>query len=112
MLIAMLVNVAARINDECHYSECYYVVCHYFRCLGVSVIMLSFIMFHLIMKTVIRLMSDVFHLVPCWCHLTASGSAKANGREPKTGLGQVFNFKSGCFDDEYLLIYMNACPQL
>ena len=21
------------------------------------------------------------------------------GREPKTGLGQVFNFKSGCFDD-------------
>ncbi len=28
-------------------------------------------------------------------------SAKANGREPKTGLGRVFNFKSGCFDDEY-----------
>jgi hypothetical protein len=35
-----------------------------------------------------------------------------SGREPKTGLGRVFNFKSGCFDDEYLLIYMNARPQL
>jgi len=43
---------------------------------------------------------------------TSEGSAKANGREPKTGLGRVFNFKSGCFADEYLLIYMNACPQL
>jgi hypothetical protein len=41
-----------------------------------------------------------------------SGSAKANGREPKTGLGRVFNSKSGCFDDEYLLIYINARPQL
>ncbi len=41
-----------------------------------------------------------------------AGSAKANGREPKTGLGRVFNFKSGCFDDRYLLIYMNARPQL
>jgi hypothetical protein len=26
----------------------------------------------------------------------APGSAKANGREPKTGLGRVFNFKLGC----------------
>ncbi len=24
------------------------------------------------------------------------GSAKANGREPKTGLGRVFNYKLGC----------------
>jgi hypothetical protein len=38
------------------------------------------------------------------------GSAKANGREPKTGLGRVFNFKFGCFDDEYLLIYKDARP--
>ncbi len=38
------------------------------------------------------------------------GSAKANGREPKTGLGRFFNFKLGCFDDEYLLIYMEAQP--
>jgi hypothetical protein len=40
------------------------------------------------------------------------GSAKANGREPKTDLGQVFNFKLGCFDDEYLLIYMDTRPHL
>ncbi len=25
-----------------------------------------------------------------------AGSVKANGREPKTGLGWVFNFKLGC----------------
>ncbi len=25
-----------------------------------------------------------------------AGSAKANGREPKTGLGRVFNIKLGC----------------
>jgi hypothetical protein len=25
------------------------------------------------------------------------GSSKANGREPKSCLGRVFNFKSGCF---------------
>jgi hypothetical protein len=25
------------------------------------------------------------------------GSAKANGREPKSCLGRVFNFKLGCF---------------
>jgi hypothetical protein len=33
------------------------------------------------------------------------GSAKANGREPKTGLGRFFNFKLGCFDDVCVLIY-------
>ena len=26
-----------------------------------------------------------------------AGSSKANGREPKTCFGQVFNFKFGCF---------------
>ncbi len=41
-----------------------------------------------------------------------AGSVKANGREPNTGLGKVFNFKLGCFDDEYLLIYMDAHPHL
>ncbi len=25
------------------------------------------------------------------------GSAKANGREPESGLGRVFNFKLGCY---------------
>jgi hypothetical protein len=30
------------------------------------------------------------------------GSAKANRREPKTCLGQVFNYKLGCFDDVHL----------
>ncbi len=27
-------------------------------------------------------------------------------------MGRVFNFKLGCFDDEYLLIYMDARPHL
>jgi hypothetical protein len=44
--------------------------------------------------------------------LMEAGSAKVNGREPKTGLGQVFNFKLDCFGDEYLLIYMDARPHL
>ncbi len=29
----------------------------------------------------------------------ATGSAKTNGREPKTCLGRVFNYKLGCFED-------------
>ncbi len=45
-------------------------------------------------------------------NLVPSGSAKANRREPKTGLGQVFNFKLGCFDDVRLLIYADARPHL
>ncbi len=32
-------------------------------------------------------------------YLEWSGSAKANGREPKTCLGRVFNYKLGCFGD-------------
>ncbi len=40
------------------------------------------------------------------------GSAKANGREPKTGLGQFFNYKFGCFDDVHVLIYADAHPHL
>jgi hypothetical protein len=43
---------------------------------------------------------------------TLAGSAKANGREPKTGLGRVFNFKSGCFDDVHILIYADTLPHL
>jgi hypothetical protein len=40
------------------------------------------------------------------------GSAKVNRREPKTGLGWVFNFKLGCFDDVRVLIYADARPHL
>ncbi len=32
------------------------------------------------------------------------GSAKAHGREPKTCLSRVFNYKLGCFDDVYVFI--------
>ena len=35
-----------------------------------------------------------------------AGSAKANGREPKTGLGRVFNYKLGCYDDLHVLMYV------
>jgi hypothetical protein len=37
----------------------------------------------------------------CWAKMTSTkaGSAKANRREPKTCLGQVFSYKLGCFED-------------
>jgi hypothetical protein len=41
-----------------------------------------------------------------------AGSAKANGREPKTGLGRVFNFKLGCLDDVRVVIYADARQHL
>jgi hypothetical protein len=44
--------------------------------------------------------------------LVSTGSAKANGKEPKTGLDRVFNFKLGCFDDVHVLIYADARPHL
>ncbi len=47
--------------------------------------------------------------VPQWA---GAGSAKANRREPKTYLGQVFNYKLGCFDDVHALIYVEARPRL
>jgi hypothetical protein len=40
------------------------------------------------------------------------GSLKANGREPKTDLGQVFNYKLGCYDDEHVIMYTDAHPYL
>ncbi len=40
------------------------------------------------------------------------GSVKANGREPKTCLGRVFNYKLGCFDDVYLFNYVDIRPHL
>jgi len=40
------------------------------------------------------------------------GSAKANGREPKTCQGRVFNYKLGCFPDVHVFIYVDAQPRL
>ncbi len=45
-------------------------------------------------------------------HSVLAGSAKANGREPKTCLGRVFNYKLGCFDDVFVFIYVYALPHL
>jgi hypothetical protein len=42
----------------------------------------------------------------------STGSAKAKGREPKTCLGRVFNYKLGCFNDVNVLIYVDAGPHL
>ncbi len=41
-----------------------------------------------------------------------AGSAKANGRELKTCLGQVFNHKLGCFNDVNAFIYVDARSHL
>jgi hypothetical protein len=41
-----------------------------------------------------------------------SGSAKADGREPKTCLCRVFKYKLGCFDDVHVFIYVDARPHL
>ncbi len=40
------------------------------------------------------------------------GSTKANGRKPKTGLGQVFNFTLGCFCYEATAWHEQARPHL
>ncbi len=40
------------------------------------------------------------------------GSAKANGRYPKTCLGQVFNYKLVCFNDGHVFFYVDARPHL
>ncbi len=37
-------------------------------------------------------------------------STKANGREPKTCLGLVFNYKLGCFNDVGVFIYADSRP--
>ncbi len=41
-----------------------------------------------------------------------AGSTKDNGREPKTGLGWVFNYKLGCYDDVHVIMYTDAHPYL
>jgi ACS family sodium-dependent inorganic phosphate cotransporter-like MFS transporter 9 len=41
-----------------------------------------------------------------------AGSEKANGREPKTCLSRVFNYKLGCFDDVFVFIFVDARPHL
>ncbi len=53
-----------------------------------------------------------FHWHFCHSGCTKPGSVKANRREPKTGLGQVFNFRLGCFDDVSVLIYADTHPRL
>ncbi len=40
------------------------------------------------------------------------GSAKANRSKPKTGLGRVFNFKLGGFDNSSGVICVDARPHL
>jgi hypothetical protein len=40
------------------------------------------------------------------------GSAKANRREPKTGLGWVFYYKFGYFDGVHVFIYVDAWQHL
>jgi len=47
-----------------------------------------------------------------WRLLTGPGSGKADRREPKACLGQVSNYKLGCFDYVYVLIDMDACAHL
>jgi hypothetical protein len=43
---------------------------------------------------------------------TYAGSSKANGREPKTCLGWVFNYKFECDNNVHVLIYLEARPRL
>ncbi len=40
------------------------------------------------------------------------GARKLTGDNLKLVLAECFNFKLGCFGDEYLLIYMDARPHL
>jgi hypothetical protein len=39
------------------------------------------------------------HIAVHYQSTDSAESAKANGREPKTCLGRVFNYKLGCFED-------------
>jgi hypothetical protein len=49
---------------------------------------------------------------PPWAVQHCSGRAKANGREPKSCLGRVFNFKLGCFDMWSIAWYRQGRPDL
>jgi hypothetical protein len=40
------------------------------------------------------------------------GIVKAKGREPKTCLGRVFNYKLGSYDYVHVLTYVDARPHL
>ncbi len=39
-------------------------------------------------------------------------SVKGNGREPKTCLGRVFNYKLGCFNNVLVFIHVDVRPRL
>ncbi len=62
-------------------------------------------MFRLITKKSLAINQQVFYY-------NRLGSAKANGREPKTCSGRFFNYKLGCFYDIPVLIYVDARPHL
>ncbi len=44
--------------------------------------------------------------------MVTMGRAKANGREPKSCLGQIFNFKLGHFVIHAIARHVQACPSL
>ncbi len=83
-----------------------------------NVIMLNVIMLRFVILNVVA-MSFKDHILQrallkkyIYISCASSGSAKANGREPETCLGRVFNYKLGCFNDVHVLIYVYACPYL
>jgi hypothetical protein len=51
------------------------------------------------------------HALPSTMHDRVE-SIKANGREPKSGLGRVFNSKLGCFATCVISWYTQAHPHL
>jgi hypothetical protein len=72
-------HYAERHYAECHYAECHYAECHYAECRGAKSIS-------------VFVVNDIGQ-----SQLAYAGSTKANGREPKSCLVEIFNFKLGCF---------------
>ncbi len=56
-----------------------------------SSILQSVVILKVVLSVIIQ--SVIFYSLYVKCHYVKAGSAKANGREPKTGLGRAFNFK-------------------
>ncbi len=52
------------------------------------------------------------HIAMHYQSTDSAGSAKANGREPKTCLLRVFIYNLGCFEDVQKLMYVDARPHL
>jgi hypothetical protein len=57
-------------------------------------------------------LNAIHELSKKYCYITMQNwqgeSAKASGREPRTGLGRVFNYKLGCYDDVHVIMYTDA----